>query len=138
MLIVPVPCLRIDRLTNATEHSQATQIILFDVVRPKTTQQTYSSGRGVELGDLIFVDSLPVTRRSRIDRGGFENGSCHTVGKRSVNDVTREEFIRGSKKSREDGTYVWPVTQPMSAMHANLSSGWTSNTYLTGKAAQRR
>jgi hypothetical protein len=93
MLVVPVPCLWINRLAHATEHSQAAQIILFDMVRPKSTQQADSSGRGVELGDLILIDSLPVARRAGIDGGGFEDGCCHAVGEGSVNDVAREKYI---------------------------------------------
>ena len=65
------------------------------MVRTQTTQQTDSSGRRVELGDLILINSLPVTRRGRIDRSGFEDGSCHTVSEGTVNDVTGGEFIRG-------------------------------------------
>ena len=88
MLIVPVPCLRVDRLANTTEYSQAAQIVLFDMVRTKTTQKTNGGGRRVELGDLIFIDGLPVTRRRGVNGSGFEDGSCHTIGKRSVNDVS--------------------------------------------------
>ena len=53
------------------------------------------------MSDLIFIDGLPVARRSGIDRGGFEDGGRDTVRKRPVNDVTEEEFIMGSRKWNE-------------------------------------
>ena len=93
VLVVPVPRLRIDGLTHTSEHSQTAEIVLLDMVGPKTTQQADGSGRGVELGDLILIDSLPVTRRGGINWGGLEDGCCHTVGERTVYDVAVGMFV---------------------------------------------
>ena len=97
MLIVPVPRLGIDRLADTAEHPQTTQIMSFDMLRPKTAQKTDSSRRRVELSKLIFVDGLPVTGGRRIDRGRFEDGGRHAVGKRSVDDVAKHAGLKAAQ-----------------------------------------
>lgn len=89
VLVIPVPCLRVDGFADAAEHPQTTQIVALNVVRSKTAQKTNSSGRRVELGELIFVDGLPIARRSGINRGRFEDSRGHPVGEGSVNNVAR-------------------------------------------------
>ena len=47
-------------------------------------------GGGVELGDLVLLDGLPVARRGRVNGGRFEDSGADAVEKGSVDDVTDE------------------------------------------------
>jgi hypothetical protein len=56
-----------------------------NVVRPKTTEESDSSGGRVKLGELVFCNGLPVTRV-----GGLKHGGGDPVCERAVNNVTTE------------------------------------------------
>ena len=76
--------------------------MVFDVVRAKTAQEPDSGGRGIELGQLVLLYSLPVPRRRGVDGRRFEYGGRHTVAEGAVNDVT-EGFRKRSKGKEGDG-----------------------------------
>ena len=58
------------------------------------------------MGDLILINSLPVTRRGGIDWGGLEDGCRHTVGERTVYDVAVGKLVRKYTKLGDIQTYV--------------------------------
>ena len=87
MLVVPIPCLGVDRLSDTAQDTKAAEVVVLDVVGAETTKQTNSSRRGVELRKLVLLDSLPVARWGGVYGGGLEHGGRDTVGKRAVDDV---------------------------------------------------
>lgn len=54
----------------------------------ETAEETDGGGCGVELGEFVLLDGLPVAGGSGVDGSGFEDGGGDTVGKRAVDDVT--------------------------------------------------
>ena len=85
-----MPSLRIDRLANATQDPDRAEIVAVDVVLAETTEETDGGRSGVEVGDLVLLNSLPVTGWGGVNGGRFEDGSGNAVGKRAVDDVTDE------------------------------------------------
>src|SRR5579863_2754327 len=103
-------------------------------MRAETTQETDRGWRRIELRQLVFLNCLPVARGRRVNGGRLEDRGSDTVRQQSINDVAGERRMNVKNSARQVGhecTYVCPVTQPTSATQANLSSGWTSKTYLT-------
>ena len=90
MVVIPVLGFRVDGFTDTTQHLEGAEIVAGDVMFTKTTEETDGGGGGVELGDLVLLDSLPVARRGRVNRGRFEDNGADTVEKGSVDDVTDE------------------------------------------------
>jgi hypothetical protein len=90
MLIVPVPRLRVDRLSNAAQYPQAAQIVVFHVLSTVTTEQADGSRGGVELRELVLFDGLPVARRSRVDGCRFEDDGGDAVGERAIDNVAEK------------------------------------------------
>ena len=88
MVVVPVPSLGVDRLTDATQHSEGAEVVGLGVVLTETTKETDGGGSGVELGNLVLLNGLPVAGRGRVNGGGFEDGGGDTVEERPVDDVT--------------------------------------------------
>lgn len=91
MIVVPLPSLGVDRFADTTQHSEGAEIVGLGVVFTETTEKTDGGRSRVELGDLVLLDSLPVTSRGRVNGGGFEDGGGDTIKKRSVDDVADEE-----------------------------------------------
>jgi hypothetical protein len=76
------------------------------VVFTETTEETDGGGSGVEVGNLVLLDGLPVTGWGRVNGGGFEDGGGDTIEKRSVDDVTDETCeIEGCAGGKRE-TYV--------------------------------
>ena len=88
VLVVPVPSLWVDWLAYSTNNPQRAQIMILHVMRAKATQEADGCRRRVKLRQLAVVDSLPVTRRRRVDRGRLKDGSRDAVGERTINDIT--------------------------------------------------
>jgi len=88
MLIIPIPSLWVDRLPNTTKYAQAAQIVIPDMVFTEATKKPDCGGGGIELGQLVLLDSLPVARRSRVHGGRFKDSGRNSVCKRAVNDVS--------------------------------------------------
>jgi hypothetical protein len=57
------------------------------MVSAKPSQQSDRRRGRVKLRKLVFLYSLPVPRRGRVDGGTLEYGGGHTVGERAVDDV---------------------------------------------------
>jgi hypothetical protein len=87
VLIVPVPSFGVDRFTDATQHSNRAEVVGLGVVFAETTEETDGGGSGVEMGDLVFLDDLPITGWSGVDRGRLEYNGGDAVEKRSGDDV---------------------------------------------------
>jgi hypothetical protein len=88
VFVVPVPSLGVDGFTNTTQHSDGTEIVGLDVVFTETTKETDGGGSSVEVGNLVFLNGLPVAGWSRVNRGRLEDGSGDAIEERAVNDVT--------------------------------------------------
>ena len=88
MVVVPVPCLGVDRLTDGTEDAERGEVVALDVVVAETTEETDGGGSGVELGEFVLLDGLPVARGCRVDRCRLEDGCGYAVGEGTVDDVT--------------------------------------------------
>ena len=90
-LVVPVPCLGVNRLADRTDDAQRAQVVLLHVLRAETTQEADRRGRRIELRQLVFVDRLPVPRRRRVDGCRLEDRGGGTVCQGPINDITAEE-----------------------------------------------
>lgn len=90
VVVVPVPSFGVDRLANGAQHSESAEVVALGVVLAETTEETDGGGSGVEMGNLVLLDGLPITGWGRVDGGGFEDGGSDAIEKRSVDDVTDE------------------------------------------------
>ena len=93
MFIIPIPRLGVDRFTNTTQNTEGTQIMAFDMVRAQATEQTDGCWCGVELRELVLLDGLPVSGRSRVHWCRFEDGGGYSVQERAVYDVSVYEKV---------------------------------------------
>ena len=66
VVIVPMPGLRVDRLADGPEYTKGAEVVILYMVFTKSAEQTNGSWCGVELSELVLLDRLPITRRSRI------------------------------------------------------------------------
>jgi hypothetical protein len=73
MFIVPVPRLRVDRLSDGSENTNGRKVVAFHVLWAETAQETDGSRGRIELGEFVFCNRLPVSRRSRVNWGRFED-----------------------------------------------------------------
>ena len=112
--------------------------MVLDVVLAEAAEETDGGGCRVELGKLVLLHCLPVARGGGVYGRRLEYGGGDTVCKRTIDDVPASRVNSNCAYSKSRNTYVCPVIQPTSAMQAKRSSGCTSKTYLTVKAAQRR
>lgn len=87
VLVVPSPSLRVDRLSDTTEHPQCAEIVALKVMFTQSAEETDRSRRGIELGDFVLLDDVPVARGGGVDGGTFEYGGSDTVEERAVDDV---------------------------------------------------
>lgn len=90
MFVVPVPSLGVDRLTDTAQYSDGAEVVGLDVMFTKTAEETDGSGSGVEVGNLVLLNGLPVAGWGGVNWGRFEDGGGNTVEKRPVDDVTEE------------------------------------------------
>lgn len=58
------------------------------MVLAQSAQETDGSGGGVELGDLVCLDDVPVARGRGVDRGALKYGGGDAVEERAVYNVT--------------------------------------------------
>jgi hypothetical protein len=72
-LVIPKPRARIDRFADGAQNTKRRQVVPFDVMRAQATKKTDSSGRAVEMGELMLCNSLPVAGRSGVNRSRFED-----------------------------------------------------------------
>ena len=79
MVVVPMPRLRVDGLTDRAEHAKGAEVVTFDVMMAETTEQTDGSWGGVELRQLMFLDGLPVAGGSGVYGCRLEDGRGDAV-----------------------------------------------------------
>lgn len=104
MVVVPMPCLRVDRLADAAEDTKSREVVVLDVVGAEAAEETDGGGCGVELGEFVLLDGLPVAGRSRVDGSRLEDGGGDTVGERAVDDVAIKSDTEENKYKR--GRYI--------------------------------
>ena len=61
MIVIPMPRLGIDRLSDGTQHTERREIVILDVMFAQPTEETDGGGCRVELGQFVFLDGLPVS-----------------------------------------------------------------------------
>ena len=61
-----------------------------DMVLAETTEETDGSGSGVEVGNFVVRNGLPVAGRGRVNGGGLKDSGGDTIEKGSVDDITGE------------------------------------------------
>ena len=88
VVVIPVPSFGVDGFTDTTQHSESAEIVAGDVVFTKTTEETDGGGSGVDVGNPVFFNGLPVAGWGRINGGGFEDSGGDTIEKGSIHDVT--------------------------------------------------
>lgn len=99
VVVVPMPRLRVDGLSDGTEHTQCAEVMVLHVVFAETTKQTDSSWCRVELGELMLLHSLPVSGRCGVYWCRFEDGGGDAIGKRSVNDVATQVMTKSDSEA---------------------------------------
>ena len=88
MFIVPIPRLRVNRLSDTTKNPQTAQIVTLDMLLSMSAQQTDGSGSGIKVSELFVCDRFPITGGSRVYRRGFEDGRAHAICEGSVDDIS--------------------------------------------------
>src|ERR1700677_2078211 len=70
----------------------------------KAAQEADGCWRSVKLRYLVFVDSLPVTRRRGVDRGRLKDGGGYAVRERTIDDITKNSSsVKGQEgKAQKD------------------------------------
>lgn len=88
VVVIPVPSLGVDRLTDATQHSESAKVVGVDVVLTETTEETNGGWSSVDVGNLMLLNGLPVTGWGGVNGGGFEDSGGDTIEKGPVHDIT--------------------------------------------------
>ena len=70
--------------------------MVLDVVFTETAEEADSGGGGVELGNLVFLNGLPVAGWGRVNWSGLEDGGGDTVEEGAVGDVT-DKMLRSKE-----------------------------------------
>lgn len=87
LVIVPVPGFGVDGLSDGTQDAEGGEVVTFDPFVAETTEGADGGWGGVELGDLVFCDELPVTGGGRVCGNGLEEDGGGTEGEGSIDDV---------------------------------------------------
>ena len=90
MFVIPVPSFWTDRFIDATQYLDGAEVVVLGVVLAKTAEETDGSGSGIELGDVLLLDDLPVTGWSRVDGGRLEDSCGDAIKMRPVDDVPNQ------------------------------------------------
>ena len=60
VVVQPVPGFGVDGLADGAEDAEGAEVVVLDVVLAETAEETDGGGCGVELGELVLLDGLPV------------------------------------------------------------------------------
>ena len=127
---VPVPCIRIDRLTDRTNDTQRRQVASRHPLVAQSLQGTNRGRRRVELVDLVLFTHLPVAAVVGMRRNSLK--LAHTSVNRRFTRASKRASERTSERtSQREHTntlvarfnsgpykmYECPVIHPMSAVH---------------------
>ena len=88
VVVQPVPGFGVDGFANGTDHAEATEVGVLDVLLAHATEETNGGGGGVEVSDLMPVDGLPEARGGGVEGCGLEYGGSNTISKRAVDNVS--------------------------------------------------
>ena len=86
-VVIPVPRLRVDRLSDGAQKSEVRQIVLGHPVITLRHQGTDRCWGSVELVNLVFLTDLPEAARIGIGWHTFEHHSRRTIGQRAIDDI---------------------------------------------------
>mmetsp|Transcript_12076 Transcript_12076/g.34922 ORF Transcript_12076/g.34922 Transcript_12076/m.34922 type:complete len:341 (-) Transcript_12076:267-1289(-) len=84
---VPLPSLWVDRLSHCAQHPEAGPVVLLDLVVSEPHESTNRRRGGVEGGDLVALNQVPVAAVVGVRRDGLEHDCGDTVGEGTVDDV---------------------------------------------------
>lgn len=87
LLLVPVPGLGVDGLSDRSDDPQALEAVASDVLLTESSEESDGGRSGVEVGDLVLVDDVPVSRGSGVDGRRLKDGGRDSVEEGSVDDV---------------------------------------------------
>ena len=90
VLVVPVPGLRVNRLTDATQHSNGAEVVTFNVMLAETAEETNGSRSGVDVGNPVLLGGLPVTGWGRVDWSRFKDSGGDAIEKRPIDNISDE------------------------------------------------
>jgi hypothetical protein len=82
-----MPRLGVDGLTDRSKDPECAEIVALEMMFAQAAEETNGSRRGIELGDLVALNDIPVTRGGWVDRSALEHGRSDTVEERTVDDV---------------------------------------------------
>ena len=83
-----MPGFGVDGLANGTDHAEAAEVGVLDVLLAHTTEETNGGGGCVEVSDLMPVDGLPEARGSGVEGCGLEYGGGDTISKRTIDNIS--------------------------------------------------
>mmetsp|Transcript_5942 Transcript_5942/g.17136 ORF Transcript_5942/g.17136 Transcript_5942/m.17136 type:complete len:553 (-) Transcript_5942:441-2099(-) len=86
-LVVPPPRLGVDGFTDRPQYPQTAQVILLGSLVAESHQRSNGRGGGVEHGDLMPLDHVPIPSVIGIHGSRFEHEGRRSVQERSVHDV---------------------------------------------------
>lgn len=88
MIVQPVPGFGVDGLANGTNHAEAAEVGVLDVLLAHPTEETNGGGGSVEVSDLVPVNGLPEARRCGVEGRGLKDSGSDTISKGTVDNVS--------------------------------------------------
>ena len=82
VVVVPVPSLGVDGLADGSDDPQALEAVVLDKVLAKPSEKSDRGRCGVEVGDLVLVNRLPVSGRVRVDGRRLKDDGRHSTAER--------------------------------------------------------
>lgn len=86
-LVIPLPHVLGDRLTDGAKHAQGVQLVVLDVLLTGTLQQPQCGRCNVELVHAVLVNNVPVPGEVGVCWGPLKDDGCGTVQQWAVDDV---------------------------------------------------
>ena len=119
VFIVPIPCFRVDRLSNSTKNAQAAQIMTLNMMCTLSTQQPDGSGSGIELSQFVLCNRFPIARGSGVYGRGFEDSRANAIGEGSVDDVSATRMVKLTSKEKRQNQRLRVTRDPTHISHAS-------------------
>lgn len=87
LVVVPVPGFGVDGFSDGTQDAEGREVVAFDPLVAETTESADGGWGGIELGDLVFCDELPVAGGGWVCGDGLEEDGGGAEGEGSIDDV---------------------------------------------------